>query len=75
MGKEFFLPISNIDEYNKRRKDFFEFLLRNLSCPPNFVGFGAPLRTPSYILGYNPNFSEENKKKRKRSYHNTHDQE
>lgn len=60
---------SDIDEFNRKRKEFYEYLERYLSCSPNFVGFGAPLRTPSYILGYNPSHSDDDKKKRKRSHH------
>jgi len=41
---------SDIDEWNKSRKDLMS-LLKDYLTNPNFMGFGAPLRTPTYILG------------------------
>ena len=41
-------------------------LNQHLKSRINSMGFGVPLRTPSYILGYHPR--EEERRRHKRSY-------
>jgi hypothetical protein len=66
------LKVYNIDadEWNNKRKDFERFLSDNLHTIPYFTGFGIPMRTQSYILGYTPGSAEELKNKRNRSRRN-----
>ena len=56
----------DIDEWNKKKKIFFEDLKNIFKCNINYMGFGVPMRTQGYILGYQPNnknYSNSNKKK------------
>ncbi len=57
------------DDWNRARKDLLKLLSENISSNPYFMGFGIPMRTPSYILGYQP-FNEDRKRRinRKRNY-------
>jgi hypothetical protein len=56
------------DDWNKARKDLVKLISENVISNANFMGFGAPLRTPSYILGYQP-FNEDKKRKMARKRH------
>jgi hypothetical protein len=60
---------NDADNWNRSRKDLFKLISENISSNAYFMGFGAPLRTQSYILGYQP-FSEDRKRRmsRKRNY-------
>ena len=53
------LKIKDDDEdyYNMEKKEIQEDLNDVLKINSIFYGFGVPLRTPSYILGYNPNIN------------------
>ncbi len=56
------------DDWNKARKDLLKLISENISSNSNFMGFGAPLRTPSYILGYQP-FNEDRKRRTNKRRH------
>ena len=43
-----------VDSYNIEKREIKEDLNENLKINSIFFGYGVPLRTPSYILGYNP---------------------
>ena len=47
----------DVDYYNMEKKEIQEDLNDVLKINSIFYGFGVPLRTPSYILGYNPNIN------------------
>ena len=47
----------DVDLYNIEKREIKEDLNDNLKINSIFFGYGVPLRTPSYILGYNPNYS------------------
>ena len=53
---------NEVDDWNKLRKDLIRLVGENVNINPYFMGIGIPLRTPSYIIGYQP-YSEEKKKK------------
>ena len=56
--------IKDVDSWNLKKKEFLNEMRKNLKCNPYLMGFGAPLRTPGYILGYIPN---KNVPKRRRN--------
>ena len=56
--------IKDVDSWNLKKKEFLNEMKKNLKCNPYLMGFGAPLRTPGYILGYIPN---KNVPKRRRN--------
>ncbi len=56
---------SDADDWNKRRKDVLGFLFNNLKSSPYYIGFGVPLRTPSYIFGYQTNKTDQESRPRK----------
>ena len=47
----------DVDYYNMEKKEIQEDLNDVLKINSIFYGFGVPLRSPSYILGYNPNIN------------------
>ena len=47
----------DVDFYNMEKKEIQEDLNDVLKINSIFYGFGVPLRSPSYILGYNPNIN------------------
>ena len=54
----------DIDEWNKKKKNFFEDLKNIFKCDVNYMGFGVPIRTQGYILGYQPNSRNFSNKKK-----------
>ncbi len=54
----------DIDEWNKKKKNFFEDLKNIFKCDINYMGFGVPIRTQGYILGYQPNSRNFSNKKK-----------
>ncbi len=48
-----------MDEWNKKRLDLLNLLKNNFKSLPYYMGYGVPLRTPSYILGYQPNINKQ----------------
>lgn len=52
------------DDYNKSRQDL-EILLASVLEKGKFCGYGVPMRSHSYLLGYNPNFGGPDKDRRK----------
>ena len=50
----------DVDNYNLDKKDLNNELERVLKIHPIFYGYGAPLRTPSYILGYHTHCTSNN---------------
>ena len=54
----------DIDEWNKKKKNFFEDLKNIFKCDINYMGFGVPIRTQGYILGYQPNSRNYSNKKK-----------
>ena len=48
---------NDVDFYNIEKKEIQDDLDKVLKMNSNIFGFGVPLRTQSYILGYNPNFN------------------
>jgi hypothetical protein len=54
-----------VDDWNKKRKEVLSLLLQNLKSSPFLFGFGVPLRTSSYILGYQPSKPEAEMKSRR----------
>ena len=54
----------DIDEWNKKKKIFFEDLKNIFKCNINYMGFGVPMRTQGYILGYQPNSRNYSNKKK-----------
>ena len=55
---------SDADEWNKKRRDLISLLANNFRANIYSMGFGTPLRTPSYILGYHPSKHEPEPKRR-----------
>lgn len=53
--EELKINIKDVDLWNLKKKEFFEEMKKILKCNPFLMGFGAPMRTPGYILGYIPN--------------------
>ena len=47
----------DVDYYNMEKKEIRADLNDTLKIDSIFYGFGVPLRTPTYILGYNPNIN------------------
>lgn len=67
---------SDVDDFNKSRKDFLHFLINNLNCNPYLMGWGAPMRTPSYLFGYKPkynNYDDNDRNKYKKKNYNRDD--
>ena len=58
----YLFKFSDVDEWNLKRKEMLHLLMNEVKSNPYFMGFVVPLRTPSYILGYQPNGSEQEKK-------------
>jgi hypothetical protein len=58
------INIKDVDSWNFKKKEFLEEMQKILKCNPYLMGFGAPMRTPGYILGYIPN---KNVPKRRRN--------
>jgi hypothetical protein len=56
-----------VDLYNIEKREIKEDLNDNLKINSIFFGYGVPLRTPSYILGYNPNYNYIKKNENKNS--------
>ena len=54
----------DIDEWNKKKKNFFEDLKNIFKSDINYMGFGVPIRTQGYILGYQPNSRNFSNKKK-----------
>ena len=50
----------DVDDYNMDKKDLNIELERVLKIHPIFYGYGVPLRTPSYILGYHTHYMNNN---------------
>jgi hypothetical protein len=48
---------NDVDYYNMEKKEIHNDLDKVLKMNSNIFGFGVPLRSQSYILGYNPNFN------------------
>ena len=57
---------NDVDNYNIEKRELKDDLNDILKINSIFYGHGVPLRTPSYILGYNPNYN--NTKKNKSNY-------
>jgi hypothetical protein len=55
---------TEVDEWNKVRKDVLKLVAENVTTSAYYMGFGVPLRTPSYILGYQPHSETDVKKKK-----------
>jgi hypothetical protein len=55
---------NDVDMWNKTRKDVLKLVMDSVQTSGYFMGFGVPLRTPSYILGYQPHSETEIKKKK-----------
>lgn len=45
----------DFDNFHRGRRKLYREIDRNLKIYPELFGFGVPLRTRSYILGYDPN--------------------
>lgn len=54
----------DIDNYNLDKKELKEELEDVLKIHPIFYGYGVPMRTPSYILGYHTNSNNNDNKNR-----------
>ena len=53
---------NDVDNYNIEKRELKDDLNDILKINSIFYGHGVPLRTPSYILGYNPNYNNTKKK-------------
>ena len=63
----------NSDKYNKDKKEIKQDLDKILQFNSNFFGFGVPMRTPNYILGYTPNISNNNNERMNRGNINNYE--
>jgi hypothetical protein len=50
-----------VDEWNQKRRDLLNYLQNNLRANPSYMGLGIPMRTSSYILGYQPSSGGDSK--------------
>jgi len=66
------MKYSDVDEWNKKRLDLLNLLFNNFKSSPYYTGFGTPLRTSSYILGYQPSNKIDSDKSQRR-YRNRND--
>ena len=55
----------DVDNYNIEKREIKDDLNEILKINSIFYGYGVPLRTPSYILGYNPAYNNYNYSKKK----------
>ena len=64
------INVKEVDGWNLKKKDLLYFLKSELKTNPYFMGYGVPMRTPGYILGYIPNKEGSINRKRGRSSNN-----
>lgn len=57
----------DVDNYNIEKREIKEDLNDILKINSIFYGYGVPLRTPSYILGYNPAYNNYSYSKKNES--------
>jgi len=60
------------DRWIKTKKDFMTYLGSLLSVDPSLLGFGFPLRSPSYILGSHHKWVTENEYKAQKGGYEPH---
>ena len=63
--EELKINVKEVDGWNNQKRELLNFLKNNLKTNPYFMGFGAPMRTPGYILGYIPNKGDSHKRIKK----------
>ena len=63
----------DVDNYNIEKREIKNDLNDILKINSIFYGYGVPLRTPSYILGYNPNYNNYNSSKKNERNKNNYD--
>ena len=68
--EELKINVKDVDLWNLKKKEFLEEMKNILKCNPFLMGFGAPLRTQGYILGYVP--SKGNGKRKRNERENIH---
>lgn len=64
--EELKINIKEVDGWNIKKKDLLIHLMNTYKSHPYFMGFGTPIRSPGYILGYPP--SKEKKSRQRGSY-------
>jgi hypothetical protein len=63
------INVNDVDHYNLEKKEIQDDLDKVLKINSNIFGFGVPLRTQTYILGYNPNFNYFHDKRVNNNYY------